>query len=98
MIGISAINYSDKVIGSVLISLPWDFLESKNRDLLQSKKPKFFIQGTQDKIAHYEKFKDNFEYCMNPKKSKIINGADHFYWGYEEEVSNEVVNFYKSLV
>jgi len=97
-IGCSAINYSDKVIGYISISFPWDFMGSKYRELSQSNKPKLFIQGNQDTVALYERFEENYSYYLAPKLSKIIDGADHFYWNYEEQVSNEVIDFYNSIV
>ncbi len=97
-IGSSVINYSEKIIGYASISFPWEFMGSKYKELSQSKKPKLFIQGNRDTIANYNKFEENYEYYLNPKTSKIIEGADHFYWGYEEQVSNEFLNFYSSLI
>ena len=96
-IGCAAINYSEKIIGYISISYPWDFLDIKYKELSQSNKPKLFIQGNQDSIAHYEKFEENFDYYLEPKMSKIIVGADHFYWGYEEQVAKEVLEFYKKI-
>ncbi len=97
-IGCSAINYSNKIVSYISISFPWDFMGVKYKNLSQSNKPKLFIQGNQDTIAHYDKFEENFNYYSEPKVSRIIDGADHFYWGYEERISNEVIDFYKSIV
>ncbi|MFX0006504.1 MAG: alpha/beta hydrolase [Promethearchaeota archaeon] len=97
-IGCSAINYSDKVISYISISFPWDFLDSKFKTLSQSDKPKLFIQGDLDTIARYEVFEVNYGFYKDPKVKKIIAGADHFYWGFEEQIANEVLNFYKSLI
>ncbi|MFX1503186.1 MAG: alpha/beta hydrolase [Promethearchaeota archaeon] len=97
-IGCSAINYSDKVISYISISFPWDFMGSKYKTLSQSDKPKLFIQGNKDTVAIFEKFEEHFNYYMNPKISKIIDGADHFYWGYEEQIANEIMRFYNSLI
>ncbi len=97
-IGCSAINYSDKVISYISISFPWDFVGSKYRKLSQSNKPKLFIQGDQDTVARFDRFEENFKYYMAPKIRKIIMGADHFYWGYEEQIAREVLKFYNSLI
>ncbi len=97
-IGCSAINYSDKVISYISISFPWNFVDAQYKTQSQSDKPKLFIQGDQDTVAVYEKFEENFNYYMNPKIKKIITGANHFYWGYEEQIANEVLKFYSSLV
>ncbi|MFX1366263.1 MAG: alpha/beta hydrolase [Promethearchaeota archaeon] len=97
-IGCSAINYSEKIIGYVSISFPWDFMGSKYKKLSQSSKPKLFIQGNQDNVAVYGRFQENINYYKDPKTSKIIEGADHFYIGYELQVAEEVLAFYNSLI
>ena len=97
-IGCSAINYSEKIIGYISISFPWDFMGSKYKKLSQSNKPKLFIQGNQDTVAIYERFEENYNYYLDPKESKIIEGADHFYIGYEEQIADEVLKFCKNLI
>ncbi len=97
-IGSSAINYSDKVISYISISFPWDFVDSKFKVLSQTDKPKLFIQGDQDTVARYESFEENYNFYIEPKVSKIIVGADHFYWGFEEQIVNEVLRFYSSII
>ncbi|MFX1499259.1 MAG: alpha/beta hydrolase [Promethearchaeota archaeon] len=97
-IGCSAINYSEKIIGYVAISFPWDFMGEKYRNLSQSSKPKLFIQGNHDNVAVYERFEENFKYYLDPKRSGIIDGADHFYIGYELQVADNVMKYYNSLV
>lgn len=97
-IGCSAINYSDKVISYISLSFPWDFLDSKYKKLSQTDKPKLFIQGNHDSIARYESFEENFDYYKKPKIRKIIDGADHFYRGFEEQIANEILKFYNSLI
>ncbi len=97
-IGCSIINYSDKIIGYIAISFPFDFIGSKFRDLSQSRKPKLFIQGNQDTIAFYKKFEENYSFYHDPKRKKIIYGADHFYWNYEDQVADEVLKFYNDFI
>jgi len=97
-IGSSAVNYSDKVIGFIAISFPWDFMGLKYKKLSQTEKPKCFIQGNQDDIAKYNNFEEHYNYYLAPKKRKIIDGADHFYWGYEKQVSKAVLEFYKTFI
>lgn len=97
-IGCSAINYSEKIIGYISISFPWDFMGSKYKELSQSNKPKLFVQGNQDTVAIYERFEENYNYYLDPKESKIIEGADHFYIGYEDQIADEVLKFCKNLI
>ena len=96
-IGCSAINYKDNIIGYIAISFPFDFVEAKYRELSQSNKPKLFIQGDQDTIASYERFQENYKFYNVPKKKEIINGADHFYWNYEEQVAEKVFDYYNDF-
>ncbi|MFX0076258.1 MAG: alpha/beta hydrolase [Candidatus Hermodarchaeota archaeon] len=97
-IGCSAINYSDKVNGYISISFPWDVMGSNYKKQSQSDKPKLFIQGNQDTVALYETFEENYQFYKDPKIRKIIDGADHFYWGYEEQVADEILRFYNSIL
>ncbi|MGV9205561.1 MAG: alpha/beta hydrolase, partial [Promethearchaeia archaeon] len=50
-IGCSAVNYSEKIVGFIAISFPWDFMGQNFKKISQTQKPKFFIQGNQDSIA-----------------------------------------------
>ena len=97
-IGCSTINYSEKIIGYCAISFPWDFMGLKYKELSQSKKPKLFIQGNRDTLAKYENFETHYNFYLEPKQYRIINGADHFYIGFEQEVAEEAYNFYRSLI
>jgi alpha/beta superfamily hydrolase len=96
-IGCTAVGYSDKIIGYISISIPWGFMGSEYKKMSQTPKPKFFIQGNRDTVAHYENFQANYDSYSEPKKYKIINGADHFYWGYEEQVADEILTFLRNL-
>ncbi|MFX0031647.1 MAG: alpha/beta hydrolase [Promethearchaeota archaeon] len=97
-IGCSMVNYSDKIIGYAAVSFPWDFMGEKYKKLSYSLKPKLFIQGDNDSIATFDRFKAHFNDYQEPKDSIIIRGADHFYWGYESQVAEQVLKFLISLV
>jgi alpha/beta superfamily hydrolase len=98
-IGCSSVNYSEKIIGYAAISFPWDFMGTKYKKLSQSEKPKLFIQGDRDDIANIRKFDEHFRFYNDPKKSEIISGADHFYWGgYDNQAAQLVLNFYQSII
>jgi len=97
-IGCSAISYSEKIIGYCAISFPWDFMGLKYKELSQSKKPKLFIQGNRDNLAIYENFENHYNFYLEPKQYRIINGADHFYIGFTQEVAEEAYNYYRSII
>lgn len=96
-IACSIISYSEKIIGYCAISFPWDFMGLDYKEKSQTNKPKLFIQGDRDNVALYSNFEKHYKYYLEPKKKVIINGADHFYWGYEHEISREVLAFLKSF-
>jgi alpha/beta superfamily hydrolase len=96
-IGCSAVKYSEKIIGFISVSYPWGFMGSRYKNMSQTAKYKLFIQGNRDSIARYDSFQINFESYSDPKQFKIIEGADHFYWGFEEQVADEVLAFIKNL-
>jgi alpha/beta superfamily hydrolase len=97
-IGCSAVNYSDNVVGYVSISFPWGFMGSKHKEMSQTPKPKLFIQGDKDTVANYGVFQENFDYYLDPKQYKIIENADHFYVGYEEQVADEILAFLRNII
>jgi alpha/beta superfamily hydrolase len=96
-IGCSAIGSSDRIAGYVSISFPFGVMGIKYKELSQTEKPKLFIQGDRDSVAPYNNFESNFNFFHPPKSKKIIEGADHFYWGYEDKVAEEVMTFLNTL-
>ena len=94
-IGCSAVNYSEKIIGFISISFPWGFMGTY-KEKSQTSKPKLFIQGSRDEVARFDNFQKNYEFYLDPKKSKIID-TDHFYWGYEDIVAEEVLAFLRDF-
>jgi len=97
-IGCNAVNYSQNIIGFVAISFPWDFMGITYKKNSQTNKPKLFIQGNKDNIAHFNNFLEHYDDYDTPKEYKIIDGADHFYWGYEKQVAELVYRFYSTLI
>jgi alpha/beta superfamily hydrolase len=63
-------------------------------DFLKScPKPKFLILGSRDDLIPIDQF---LEFCQNlpePKECESIEGADHFWWGYESSLATKVVAF-----
>ncbi|MHA1148126.1 MAG: alpha/beta hydrolase [Promethearchaeota archaeon] len=96
-VGCSVVNYSENILGYVAIAFPWDFMGTFLKEKAQSDKPKLFIQGTRDSIAQYSNFKNHFAYYNEPKESKIIEDADHFYGGKENEIAGFVIEFFKKI-
>ena len=57
-------------------------------------KPKLLISGSRDNFIHADQF---IQFCRNlpePKEYENIEGADHFWWGYESSLAARVTAFF----
>ena len=57
-------------------------------------KPKLLISGGEDDFTPRQAFEAFFERLPEPKERQVIIGADHFWWGHEEEVGDRVSSFF----
>ncbi len=57
-------------------------------------KPKYFICGSGDSFANPVGLEKTIGELPEPKEYEIISGADHFWWGYEEQVGMKVSSFF----
>ncbi len=79
-----------KALAAVSPPLPmfdFDFLKS-------CPKPKLLISGSRDNFTPADQF---LEFCQNlpePKEYESIEGADHFWWGYESRLAAKVTAFF----
>ena len=60
-------------------------------------KPKLFIHGSEDDTAPYAQAKQWFEQVPAPKSMILIQGADHFFQNYLEELQQIIIEFVHSL-
>jgi len=61
-------------------------------------KPKLLISGSRDELIPINQF---LEFCQNlpePKECESIEGADHFWWGYESILSVKVTAFFTKVL
>jgi len=61
-------------------------------------KPKLLISGSRDELIPINQF---LEFCQNlpePKECESIEGADHFWWGYESFLSAKVTAFFTKVL
>jgi alpha/beta superfamily hydrolase len=70
-----------------------------NLDFLEScPKPKFLILGGRDDFTPADQF---LEFCQNlaePKECETIEGAEHFWWGYESDLATKVTAFFVKVL
>jgi len=68
-------------------------------DFLKScPKPKLLISGSRDDLIPINQF---LEFCQNlpePKECESIEGADHFWWGYESRLAAKVTAFFTKVL
>jgi len=68
-------------------------------DFLKScPKPKLLISGSKDDLISINQF---LEFCQNlpePKECESIEGADHFWWGYESRLAAKVAAFFTKVL
>jgi alpha/beta superfamily hydrolase len=61
-------------------------------------KPKLLISGSRDDLIPINQF---LEFCQNlpePKECESIEGADHFWWGYESRMAVKVTTFFTKVL
>jgi alpha/beta superfamily hydrolase len=74
-------------LGAMTIgSLDEDFWRSYTR-------PRLFLAGDRDDICPLSELKSLVEGLPDPKKLIVLDGADHFLWGREQEIANHVADF-----
>lgn len=55
---------------------------------------KFVIVGDADFVIPLERLRQHIGDIADPKHYQVVSGADHFWWGYEEEVAQTVARFF----
>jgi alpha/beta superfamily hydrolase len=86
----------DRITALAAVSPPlpmfdFDFLKS-------CPKPKLLISGSRDDLIPIDEF---LEFCQNlpePKECESIEGADHFWWGYESNLASKVTAFFTKVL
>ncbi|MFC2020256.1 alpha/beta hydrolase [Chloroflexota bacterium] len=57
-------------------------------------KPKLLITGDADLLIPLRHLQQHIKDIPHPEQYQIVSGADHFLWGYEEEVAKRVSRFF----
>lgn len=90
-VALSAAPQEDSVQAVAGISPP---LSSFGADLKGYCKPKLFLCGSGDTFIPAEELLHLVKETGEPKQCEIVPGADHFWWGYEEEAARKVASFF----
>jgi len=86
----------DRIRALAAVSPPFPMFDF---DFLKScPKPKLLISGSRDNLIPINQF---LEFCQNlpePKECESIEGADHFWWGYESSLAAKVTTFFTKVL
>ena len=61
-------------------------------------KPKLLISGSRDSFIPTDEFLEFCQTLPEPKEYESIEGADHFWWGYESALAAKVVAFFRKVL
>ena len=74
------------------ISLPIGMMDLEA--VRTSPKPKLFVSGSRDDFASVDELNEFCQSCVEPQECIIIEGADHFWQGYEARLAGTVSDFF----
>ena len=75
------------LVSPPLTDIDWERLK-------ECSKPKFLIVGDHDFIIPLQLFQQHVKDIPEAGQYEVITGADHFWGGYEEEVTQKVTKFF----
>jgi hypothetical protein len=90
-VGLAALHNNEKIKALVGVSPPLTLFEFNY--LKTSTKPKLLIIGDMDQYTPEKVFNNFYEKLAEPKEKRILQGVDHFYGGYENEVGRITAEF-----
>jgi len=61
-------------------------------------KPKYVICGSDDFVVPSPAIIKEVGEMSGPKKVEVIKGADHSWWGFEDEMATRVADFFKKVL
>lgn len=79
-----------------LISPP--LTEGSPDALRRNSKPKLIMAGGRDSFIPVQDIQRLVEELPEPKEFHAFPGADHFWWGYESELADRAVNFFRRFL
>lgn len=75
------------LVSPAILDTGWEQLEQYTR-------PKFVIGGDADTVIMLERLRQNIKDVHVPDQYELVSGADHFWWGYEEQLARKVTDFF----
>ena len=75
------------LISPALSDFGWEQLKTYS-------KPKLLIVGDNDFVIPLQRFRKHTQDISEPTQCQVISGADHFWWGFEDDVAHKVTQFF----
>jgi alpha/beta superfamily hydrolase len=92
-----AVGSTDKRVDSLVgIGLPVNSADF--HFLVEVRKPKLLVQGTEDRFGSRERVEKLFSSLMEPKRLRFVEGADHFLTGKLHDLQFEIQEFLQEPV
>jgi alpha/beta superfamily hydrolase len=86
----------DRIKALAAVSPPLSML---NFDFLKAcLKPKLLISGSVDNVAPISQFLEFCRSLSEPRECESVEGADHFWWGYESGLAKRVTAFFTKFL
>ncbi len=57
-------------------------------------RPKFVIVGDADFVISPDRFQQLIKDVPDPTQYQLVSGADHFWWGHEDEIARKLAQFF----
>lgn len=99
-VGLSYVEENPGVSAIVALCLPLGSMTLGSLDETfwsEYSKPKLFLAGDRDHICPLPDLRLLVDRLPEPKQLVVLDGADHFLWGREQEVAERIAGFLKEL-
>lgn len=63
--------------------------------LKNCQKPKYIVSGSEDDLVPLASIRSGVAEMAEPKRLEVVSGADHFWWGYLDEMALKVAGFFR---
>ncbi|MGB3904361.1 MAG: alpha/beta fold hydrolase [Anaerolineae bacterium] len=95
-VGLRHVEEDPRIAAIVALCLPLGSMatESFDQDFWSSfTKPKLFLAGDRDHVCPLSELRALAGSLPEPKELIVLEGADHFLWGREEEIARDIAGF-----
>ena len=91
---LSLIPEEDRIKALALVSPPAEMYKME-KEIRKFDKPKYVMIGSEDNfMMMVDVIPDFFRHLLDPREYMIVQGADHFWVGFEQEITSQMKNFF----